>query len=266
MEQAQTQIFKNENKGESQLSLEETRLPMQLVLAASLYAAQKHAEIGQKREDAAQTPYINHPLEVASLLADHVSVWQVDNLESHAAMLAAGVLHDVLEDVPTVSRAELEQLFGMQVANLVVHVSDDRVRFPSKVDRKRAQVEHISDPKTPVSAQFIKLADAVSNLRSLVREVPVGWSSYYLIHYALWKLLIARSAASAQVRQSWFVGEIELLCKNLVPDLWVQLENQFGPPQPEFRLNLRVDIAKQQLELLRAAAERFYEHISQNKH
>lgn len=68
-----------------------------LLLRAAAFAADRHRR--QKRKDHEATPYINHPLEVARLLAEEGGV-------RDAEVLAAALLHDVIEDTRT-SRAEL---------------------------------------------------------------------------------------------------------------------------------------------------------------
>src|SRR3954466_3959938 len=84
-------------------------LPM--TRAALEFAASGHA--GQVR-DADQAPFILHPLEVAHLL-------QGRDYPDH--VIAAGVLHDLLEDTD-VSEAELAERFGPEVTHLVVAVSE----------------------------------------------------------------------------------------------------------------------------------------------
>jgi hypothetical protein len=79
--------------------------------AALEFAASRHA--GQRR-DVDNAPFILHPLEVAHLL-------QGRDYPDH--VIAAGVLHDVLEDTD-VQREELEDRFGPDVAQLVAAVSE----------------------------------------------------------------------------------------------------------------------------------------------
>jgi guanosine-3',5'-bis(diphosphate) 3'-pyrophosphohydrolase len=62
-----------------------------LVLRAAAFAADKHRN--QRRKDHARTPYINHPLAVARVLAEEGGVKTPE-------ILAAAILHDTLEDTP----------------------------------------------------------------------------------------------------------------------------------------------------------------------
>jgi len=73
-----------------------------LVLDAATFAADRHRR--QRRKDAEATPYINHPLALAMILAREGSV-------SDAQVIAAALLHDTVEDTET-TPAELEARFG----------------------------------------------------------------------------------------------------------------------------------------------------------
>jgi guanosine-3',5'-bis(diphosphate) 3'-pyrophosphohydrolase len=148
--------------------------PSGLLLAvnAADFAARRHA--AQRRKGAAQEPYINHLAEVAMLLAGATD-------GSDAALVAAGFLHDTLEDTPT-EYEELVAVFGTDVAELVAAVTDDK-SLP-KAERKRLQVEHA--PKKSVRARLLKLADKISNLRSLATSPPADWDRARALEYVDW--------------------------------------------------------------------------------
>ncbi|MCP1559408.1 UNVERIFIED_ORG: (p)ppGpp synthase/HD superfamily hydrolase [Methylobacterium sp. SuP10 SLI 274] len=143
-----------------------------LVSRAADFAARRHAD--QKRKGAAHEPYVNHLAEVASLLAETMG-------EPDAALVAAGWLHDTVEDTQT-DREELERLFGPRVASLVAEVTDDK-SLP-KAERKRRQVE--AAPHKSAGAKAIKLADKTSNLRSLTASPPEGWERQRIADYIAW--------------------------------------------------------------------------------
>ena len=107
----------------------------------------RHA--GQKRKGPVATPYVNHPLMVAALLAD----CGVDDAE----ILAGAILHDTLEDT-SATEADLESRFGARVTAIVKQVTDDRTLCPSA--RKRAQIEH--GPHLTPEARLVKLADSIN--------------------------------------------------------------------------------------------------------
>ena len=135
--------------------------PVNLLLRAATFAAEKHKT--QKRKNTAQTPYINHPLEVAHLLATEAGVTEV-------VVLVSAILHDTIEDTRT-TREELEQLFGAEVASVVAEVTDDR--WLLKAERKRRQVEHA--PTLSPRAKLVKLADKICNVRDVADDPPAGW-------------------------------------------------------------------------------------------
>ncbi len=128
------------------------------VLRAATYAAQKH--MGQRRKGADEAPYINHPLAVASLLANEAGI------EDQAALQAA-LLHDVLEDTPT-TPLELAAAFGDEVARVVAEVTDDK--SVAKEERKRVQVLNAAG-RSPAAA-WVKAADKTCNLREVLSSPP----------------------------------------------------------------------------------------------
>lgn len=132
------------------------------LLRAVAFAARKHRH--QRRKDGAASPYINHPIEVARVLAD---VGAVTDLE----LLMAAVLHDTIEDTETTPE-ELEREFGPAVRALVEEVTDDK-SLP-KATRKRLQVEHA--PALPERARQLKVADKICNVRDVTHDPPTDWS------------------------------------------------------------------------------------------
>ena len=91
------------------------------LLKAIEFASRKHS--GQRRKDEEASPYINHPIAVAHLLADTGAVTDL-------VTLMAAVLHDTIEDTET-TPDELDQLFGQAVRKVVEEVTDDnRSRKP----------------------------------------------------------------------------------------------------------------------------------------
>lgn len=145
---------------------------VQQILAAARFAAEKHA--GQKRKGDAAEPYINHLIEVAELIAASNEVLDVN-------LVMAGFLHDTVEDTG-VTPAELEEGFGADVAGLVLEVTDDK-SLP-KQTRKTLQVQNAH--KKSSRAQTLKLADKISNLRSILSSPPRDWSAERKREYFDW--------------------------------------------------------------------------------
>ncbi|MGH8093986.1 MAG: HD domain-containing protein [Chthoniobacterales bacterium] len=132
------------------------------LLAALRFAAQKHS--GQRRKDSDASPYINHPIAVAEVLARVAGVTDL-------ATLQAAILHDTIEDTQTTPQ-ELDEQFGQEVRLLVEEVSDDK-SLP-KQERKRLQIEHA--PHLSIRAKQIKIADKICNLGDVSLTQPVGWT------------------------------------------------------------------------------------------
>ena len=147
-----------------------------LVEAAS-FAAQRHT--GHHRKGDAKEPYINHPLEVANLLANVGKVEDID-------VLIAGILHDTVEDVG-VKEKEIIERFGTRVAGFVMEVTDDK-SLP-KQERKRLQVEHA--PHLSPEAKQIKLADKISNITDITKSPPADWSLERRREYIEWGEAVA---------------------------------------------------------------------------
>ncbi|MEM0968587.1 MAG: HD domain-containing protein [Verrucomicrobiota bacterium] len=145
---------------------------MNLLLQAAHFAAEKHQE--QRRKNPAETPYINHPLEVAAHLS---SVGHVTD----ESLLAAAILHDTVEDTDT-SPEELCELFGEEITALVMECTDDKSL--EKAERKRLQI--VNAPKKSAGAKQIKLADKTCNLRSILVDPPEGWSAERQREYFRW--------------------------------------------------------------------------------
>jgi len=131
------------------------------LLDAVMFAAERHRN--QRRKDAEASPYINHPIAIAHLLA---TVGGINDLD----VLRAAILPDTVEDTET-TEAELRARFGDAVAGIVMEVTDDKA-LP-KQRRKEQQVVHA--PHTSRGAALVKLADKTCNLRDMAATPPADW-------------------------------------------------------------------------------------------
>ena len=165
-----------------------------LVVRALEFAARRHS--AQRRKGLAAEPYVNHLAEVARLLAEACG-------GRDAELVAAGLLHDTLEDTAT-RAAELEEDFGAAVLSLVREVTDDK-SLPRQA-RKRLQVETAGGKSA--RARMIKIADKTSNLRSLLASPPVGWA-------------LARYCGSRRRRLEYFrwAAQVVERCRGVSPEL-----------------------------------------------
>jgi len=142
------------------------------LLQALQFSAERHRN--QRRKDRGASPYINHPIEVATVLATVGSV-------SDLTTLIAAVLHDTIEDTATTGD-ELEQAFGHEVRLLVEEMTDDKQL--KKEERKRLQIEHARTASH--RAKLIKMADKICNVRDVTHAPPDGWSVERRREYLDW--------------------------------------------------------------------------------
>jgi (p)ppGpp synthase/HD superfamily hydrolase len=142
------------------------------VMRAADCAAKWHTH--QRRKGAAQEPYVNHLLEVASLVTE-----ATDGTDTNA--IIAALLHDAIEDQGVTAETIADE-FGKQVADIVLEVTDDK-SLP-KAERKRKQVESAS--KKSREAKLIKLADKTSNLRAVANSPAPDWSVGRRLEYVEW--------------------------------------------------------------------------------
>jgi guanosine-3',5'-bis(diphosphate) 3'-pyrophosphohydrolase len=152
--------------------MENTGSQLGTFVKAVAFAADKHRN--QRRKDADASPYINHPIALANVLANEGGV-------DDATVLCAAVLHDTIEDTETTAD-EIRALFGPKVAAVVLEVTDDKSL--EKQVRKQRQVEHA--PHISTEAKLVKLADKISNVRDILASPPADWSAERKQTYFEW--------------------------------------------------------------------------------
>jgi (p)ppGpp synthase/HD superfamily hydrolase len=153
------------------------------LLQAIEFAARKHKD--QRRKDEEASPYINHPVSVALLLAERGKVTDPE-------ILAAAILHDTLEDTDTTPE-ELEAAFGMRIRKLVEEVTDDK-RL-SKADRKQLQIDHAC--QLSGDAVLIKLGDKISNVLDVTYSPPTNWDLQRRREYLDWAEAVVNNCSRA---------------------------------------------------------------------
>lgn len=168
--------------------------PSARLIHAVHFAADKHRD--QRRKDHASSPYINHPVEVAQVLAEVGSI-------SDTATLLAAVLHDTVEDTET-TLDELEETFGPEVSDLVAEVTDDKL-LP-KEERKRLQIHHA--PTLTERAKLIKLADKICNVRDVTHNAPKGWSLARRQEYLEWARSVVEGCRGASRELERYFDEV----------------------------------------------------------
>lgn len=162
---------------------------MSLLEDALRFAASAHEGMTRKGGD---TPFILHPMEVAAIAA---------TISTDPEILAAALLHDVVEDTPH-TLEELEALFGPRVAALVAGDTENkRSHLPAEATWRRRKEETIRYLRTEAGedAKLIVLGDKLSNLRSLYRD-------YLSSGEAVW----ARFHQKDPAQHCWYYYEIGL--------------------------------------------------------
>lgn len=176
------------------------------VLRAADMAARWH--VHQRRKGIDQEPYINHLLEVASLVTEATG-------GTDPSLVIAALLHDAIEDQGVTSDV-LASEFGRRVADIVMEVTDDKT-LP-KDERKRRQVEKAG--KKSHRAKLIKLADKTSNLRTIASSPAADWSVARRLEYVEWaKAVVAGLRGTSPWLEQQFDEAVAMAEQSLDPPM-----------------------------------------------
>lgn len=148
-----------------------------LLADATAFCILAHA--GQTRKNKTKEPYSFHPLRVMMWLRRY-GVRDQD-------VLAAALLHDVVEDTPH-TLEEIRRKFGKRVASIVAEVTTDKGL--TKLEQKQAQVEKAASLSPEAAA--VKIADRVDNLESYRDGLPAEWAREYALGYLAHGFALAR--------------------------------------------------------------------------
>ena len=133
---------------------------MELIERAYNLANKLHAD--QKRLSG--EPYIIHPLSVAAILVD---------LGMDSESIAAGLLHDVVEDTP-VTLEQIEKMFGHDIANLIDGVTKiGRIPYSTREEQQAENIRKMLIAMADdIRVIIIKLADRLHNMRTMEYQSP----------------------------------------------------------------------------------------------
>ena len=143
-------------------------------------------------------PYIIHPYSVAFILSNYTDDEDV---------IVAGLLHDVLEDVPEYTKEDLRNDFGERVCKIVQEVSEDKDPNDSqekeKISWQERKERYIANLKTDSQeALLVSCADKIHNLKAML-------AAYKNQDEELWKNFNA-----PKDKISWYYGEVLEIMKD----------------------------------------------------
>ncbi|MCA1056274.1 bifunctional (p)ppGpp synthetase/guanosine-3',5'-bis(diphosphate) 3'-pyrophosphohydrolase [Rossellomorea aquimaris] len=152
------------------MSKDQVLTPEQVIDRTKEYLNDEHVQMVQKAYDFAKEahkeqyrksgePYIIHPIQVAGILAD---------LEMDPSTVAAGFLHDVVEDTE-ISLAEIEEAFNAEVSMLVDGVTKlGKIKYKSQEEQQAENHRKMFVAMAQdIRVILIKLADRLHNMRTL---------------------------------------------------------------------------------------------------
>ena len=140
--------------------------PDELLARAISFAAEAHKSQTRK---GGSIPYIVHPMEASAIVA---------TMTDDAALIAAAVLHDTVEDCEGVTVEGIEKSFGSHVAELVAfesHPTDDQLSWR---ENRQAFLDRLKDADE--EQMILSLGDKLSNMRAISRD-------YAVLKNELWK-------------------------------------------------------------------------------
>ena len=152
-----------------------------LIEKAASIAAKAHIKQLRKHNSA---PYIVHPFMVSRILTENGFRDEV---------IAAGLVHDVLEDTD-VTREELISELGEEIVSIVDGLSEDKSKDISWEDRKRGYIEKVRNGNDDVKA--VSCADKVHNMTNLLQ-------AYKEVGESLWE-----GFSKPKAEKLWFEREV----------------------------------------------------------
>jgi guanosine-3',5'-bis(diphosphate) 3'-pyrophosphohydrolase len=182
------------------------------------YIFSSEAHCSQKRIEG--SPYIEHPLAVASILAD---------MKMDIGTIAAGLLHDTVEDTETTVK-DIRDLFGKEVAFLVEGLTKlSKMEF---MTREEAQAENFRKMLLAMSEDLriilIKFADRLHNIRTL-QHLPASKQ-----HRIALETLEIYAPIANRLGIGWMRTELEdLSFRTLMPDLYNELVRKVAKRKEE---------------------------------
>lgn len=167
---------------------------MELVSKAIEIAVKAHDGMRRKKSE---TPYILHPLEAAVI---------VSTMTSDQNVIAAAILHDVVEDT-NVTIEEIEETFGKRVKDLVKSETEDKMpHIPASESWRIRKEESLAllEKTDDIDILILWLGDKLSNMRSIYRDWKIEGD-------AMWQKFNQKNVDE----QAWYYKTIVKLTERL---------------------------------------------------
>ena len=167
---------------------------MELISESIAFAVKAHDGMRRKKNEA---PYILHPMEAAVI---------VGTMTSDQNLLAAAVLHDVVEDAD-ITLEEIEAKFGRRIRELVESETEDkRTDLPPTATWRIRKVESLEVLKNTddIAVLMVWLGDKLANMRSIYRDFKVEGD-------AMWQRFNQKDVKE----QAWYYRSILRLTERL---------------------------------------------------
>ncbi len=208
---------------------------IELVEKAYVYSAKVHQ--GQIRLSG--EPYLSHPLEVAYILT---------KMKMDATCIAAGLLHDTLEDTEA-EPDEIKHLFGEKTVNIVEGVTKiSRMQFTNRQQRQAENVRKmILAMSSDIRVILVKLADRLHNMRTLGFQTPEKQRLIAAETEDIYAPLAGRMGIQ------WIKSSLEDLCLYyLEPEIYRDIKNEIAQTRDK-----REEFIKKVMELVSKKLEEF---------
>ena len=195
-------------------------VPDDLVKRALHFAKIAHAGVKRKFDG---KPYISHPVKVSNILKAYTQDQEI---------LAAAILHDVLEDNKTITKEILIQKFGFRVAALVEGLSSNKAESNRM---GKAEYLKMKTMKMSLDELMIKLADRLHNTSDF-EVADVSFIDKYreetnLIIGALMgrkDLTYVHRDLIRRINEAMWDGQVANIAKNFAADIFVAMEGRIS--------------------------------------
>lgn len=162
-------------------------MQMQLASKAKVFSLLAHR--GQCRPNASHEPMAVHLSEVASYVTDE---------SGDEVAIACAWLHDVVEDT-SVTLTEIGERFGQRLSGFVEMLTDPP-DWATKDLAERKERQALRIATAPNLVKLVKLADQISNIRSVIFDPPLEWGQDECITYVRGASLVGRACAGVSQR------------------------------------------------------------------